>query len=128
MQKTKTSLISSALGNLLLILIFCSPATATAAPVDHVPETATRRDKIIAAIPSDLSPTYFRDKKTGKASGFAVDIFNEVARKAGFTVEYIYGKPWDELIEFVRTGRADVDSEFDHSSREDGPCGVYRSD
>jgi len=42
-------------------------------------DSAKPLNKIIAAIPDDLQPTYFRNKKTGKADGFAVDIMNEVS-------------------------------------------------
>jgi len=59
-------------------------------------------------IPRDFPPTYFQDSKTGKPSGFAVDIMNEVARKAGLKVEYIFGKPWQEIDEMILDGRADL--------------------
>ena len=66
------------------------------------------QDTLIAVVPTDLPPTYFKDPMTGKAAGFAVDVMNEIARRAGMRVEYVFGKPWDEMIEMVRTGRADV--------------------
>ena len=42
--------------------------------------------EIMAVIPSDLPPTYFRDKKTAAPTGFAVDIMNEIAKRAGLHV------------------------------------------
>ena len=39
--------------------------------------------KIIAAVPPDFPPTYYRDAQTGKPQGFAIDVMNEVARRAG---------------------------------------------
>ncbi len=74
------------------------------------PESAptANRVRIIAAIPADFPPTYFRDPATGQPSGFAVDVMNEVARRAGLKVEYIFGQPWDELHAMVLDGRADL--------------------
>lgn len=66
------------------------------------------RRKIIAAVPADFPPTYFKDKQTGKAAGFAIDVMNEVARQAGLEVEYIFGQPWDEISQILLSGKADV--------------------
>lgn len=66
------------------------------------------RRKIIAAVPADFPPTYFKDKQTGKAAGFAIDVMNEVARQAGLEVEYIFGQPWDEISQMLLSGKADV--------------------
>ncbi len=66
------------------------------------------KDTLIAVVPTDLPPTYFKDPATGKAAGFAIDVMNEIALRAGMRVEYVFGKPWDEMIERVRTGKADV--------------------
>ena len=46
--------------------------------------------EITAVIPSDIQPTYFRDKKTAAPTGFAVDIMNEIAKRAGLHVHYIF--------------------------------------
>ncbi len=64
--------------------------------------------RIIAAVPPDFPPTYSRDPETGKAVGFAIDVMDEVARRAGLEVEYVFGKPWDEILEMVADGKADL--------------------
>ena len=66
------------------------------------------RTHIVAAIPEDFPPTYFRDPATGQPTGFAVDVMNEVAARAGLEVTYIFGKPWDELQRMLLSGQADV--------------------
>jgi len=65
-------------------------------------------NKIIAVIPPDFPPTYFRDEKTGQASGFAVDTLNAIARKTGLDVDYIFEKSWAEIENKVLSGEADV--------------------
>jgi PAS domain S-box-containing protein len=66
------------------------------------------RKKIIAAVPADFPPTYFQDKNTGKAAGFAIDIMDEVAKRAGLEVDYVFGHPWDDIHQMVLSGKADV--------------------
>ncbi|MCE1224847.1 MAG: transporter substrate-binding domain-containing protein, partial [Geobacteraceae bacterium] len=90
---------------LLLFLIFCLQggaltATTTAAPPVTKP--------LIAVIPPDLAPYYFRDPATGKPAGLAVDITNALARHGGFTVEYRFAKAWDEVDQLVTNGQADL--------------------
>ena len=63
--------------------------------------------KVIAVIPADLPPTYFLDKK-GKPAGFAVDVMDELGKRSGLTIEYITTKGWDEAIQLVLDGRADI--------------------
>lgn len=72
-----------------------------------IPATAART-RLVAAIPDDLSPTFFRDPATGKPGGFAVAVLDEIARREGMDVEYIYGKPWDEIHQMLLDGRADI--------------------
>ena len=91
---------------LIAMLATLAAINAGAASEPRNPEGAPLR--LVAAIPLDIPPTYFRDEATGKASGFAVDVMNELGRRSGFTVEYVFGKPWDELIDMVRTGKADL--------------------
>jgi PAS domain S-box-containing protein len=92
---------------ILLFFIFL-PAKGLAEPSVLPTDSGVTKDTLIAVIPADLPPTYFRDPTTGKAAGFAIDAMDEVGRRAGMRVEYVFGKPWDEMIEMVRTGKADV--------------------
>lgn len=64
--------------------------------------------RIKAGVPADFPPNFSRDPQTGKPSGFAVEVLNEVARTAGYEVEYHYGKPWDELQDMLLSGKIDV--------------------
>jgi PAS domain S-box-containing protein len=64
--------------------------------------------KVVAVIPADFPPTYFCDPKDGKAAGLAVDVMNELARKAGLRVEYRFGEAWDEIENMLLTGQADL--------------------
>jgi ABC-type amino acid transport substrate-binding protein len=72
------------------------------------PFPAGAAETIVAAVPPDFPPTYFRDPHTGKATGFAVDIMNEVARRANLNVDYVFGQNWAELTDMVERGKADV--------------------
>jgi len=65
-------------------------------------------DKVIAVIPSDTPPTYFIDKKTGKAAGFAVDAMNAIANRAGLRVEFIFEDGWTDIINLLLNGKADI--------------------
>jgi diguanylate cyclase (GGDEF)-like protein/PAS domain S-box-containing protein len=106
-MKTSTPLpqtISSAISLLLLYLLFCMPTSGhctAESKLQNVPR------KLIAAIPADLPPTYFLDK-SGKPAGFAVDVMNELARRTGLTVEYVSGQAFDDVIQMVLTGKADL--------------------
>ena len=95
---------ASAISLLLLYLLFCT-ATSGYCTAESNPQNAPR--KLIAAIPADLPPTYFLDK-SGKPAGFAVDVMNELARRTGLTVEYVSGQAFDDVIQMVLTGKADL--------------------
>ncbi len=65
-------------------------------------------DRVIAVIPYDASPTYFLDEKTNKPAGFAVDIMDIIAKRAGLHVDYIFEHTWTEMIDKVRNGEVDL--------------------
>jgi len=85
-------------------------ALAQAAGAERPEEAAARqkRTTVTAIIPLDSPPTYFKDQKTGQASGFAVEVMNAAAERAGLGITYIYGREWSEMIDAVDKGRADV--------------------
>jgi len=73
------------------------------------PEPQPRdKDTIIAIIPDNGPPLFYRNKKTGEAAGFAVDVTNEVSRRAGFSVSYKFGANWDNIREGIQRGDADM--------------------
>lgn len=83
---------------LLVSILMLSYSSAQAAP----------RTQIIAAVPEDFPPTYFKDSSSGQASGYAVELLNEAAAHEGLEVKYVFGKPWDEIEAMLLDGRADV--------------------
>lgn len=78
----------------------CSEAAAANEPHD-------RRD-LIAIIPADLPPTYFKDERTNKAAGFAVDVMDAIAQRAGYSVTYEFGGDWEQIVAAVKNRKADV--------------------
>jgi len=88
---------------ILLLLMNCVAAEYGYASSDN-----KLPPKITAVIPTDFPPSYYRDHATGKAAGFAVDIMDELAKRIGVKVEYVFGKPWDEIHEMLLSGKADV--------------------
>ncbi|SJZ65342.1 PAS domain S-box-containing protein [Trichlorobacter thiogenes] len=96
---------SSCIIGILLFLLFCLQGKALTAATTAAPPVTK---PLIAVIPTDLAPYYFRDPATGKPAGLAVDITNALARHGGFTVEYRFAKAWDEVDQLVAKGQADL--------------------
>ncbi|GFE60929.1 transporter substrate-binding domain-containing protein [Geobacter sp. AOG2] len=90
---------------LLMTTTVCMPSVVCAEEAVPSPTVA---DTIVAAIPPDFPPTYSRDRQSGKPVGFAVDILNEIARRAGLKVVYVFGQHWDDVEHLVLSGQADV--------------------
>lgn len=76
-----------------------SPPARAAAPQ----ETPT----IIAATPGDFPPQYYKDRDGG-VSGFAIDIMDQVAARAGFKVFYRPMPGWKEAVAALQNNEADV--------------------
>jgi PAS domain S-box-containing protein len=102
MKKTLSLLSVAALLSAVLSL----PASAGHAAASAKKDPALTR--VIAVIPPDAPPTYFRDHETGKAAGFAVDVMDAVAARAGLQVEYVLEDGWDDIIEMLKSGKADL--------------------
>jgi PAS domain S-box-containing protein len=87
----------------LLLLGTLSPFAKTS------PDTPpSDQNKIVAIIPEDAPPTYYRDQVTGAASGFAVELTNAIARRAGLSVTYRFAKNWEEIRSVMQRGEADL--------------------
>ena len=80
-------------------------ATSGFSAVESIARPTPR--KVIAVIPADLPPTYFLDK-SGTPAGFAIDVMNELALRSDLAVEYVTTKGWDEAIQLVLAGKADL--------------------
>jgi PAS domain S-box-containing protein len=88
----------------MLAAVLCSFVLFPAAAIS----AGLSKDRVVAVIPLDSPPTYFRDKQSGKAAGFAVDVMDVVAAKAGLQVEYVFQDGWSEIIEKIKSGAADL--------------------
>ena len=53
-------------------------------------------------------PHYKTNERTNEPEGFAIDIMNAVAKRAGVKVEYIVYPGWPKIIEAFRQGAIDV--------------------
>lgn len=94
--------------SIILFLLLSSTALSCADTITPTTITGNSKNLITAVVATDLPPTYYKDSETGRPVGFAIDVMDEVARRAGLQVKYIYGKPWQEMQEMVLTGKADV--------------------
>jgi PAS domain S-box-containing protein len=63
---------------------------------------------IKAVVLRDGYPTQFCDKKTNKASGFAVDVMDAVAQRAGLSVTYVCEENITALLDRLLRNEADV--------------------
>ena len=103
---------------LLIIGLFCSPATAdTAVPLKpvEIPITLPAREKrialtreeqawlrdhpVIRARVGNVPPYHFWDNRP---QGISVDLLNHIAEKTGFQVEYLHGMSWPDAVENIR--------------------------
>jgi len=79
---------------------------------ENYSSASAQADTIVAAIPPDFPPTYFRNRQNGKPDGFAVEILNEIAHRAGLKVVYVFGQQWEDVERLVLSGQADLIPNF----------------
>lgn len=91
----------------LLSAMLILPIPVECAGADTATGT-TAVTRVVAVIPPDAPPTYFLDQQTGKPAGFAVDVMDEVASRAGLKVVYVFEDGWSDIIEMVKNGKADL--------------------
>ena len=63
--------------------------------------------KVVAVVPRSWPPQYDHDEE-GKPVGFAIDVMNEIAARAGITVTYKVAKNFSEAEEILNRGEADL--------------------
>ena len=85
---------------LLLLVITIMLATASLVCAD----TPTPQKIRIAAF--NFYPTLFQ-AKDGSVQGFYVDFLSEIAKREGWTIEYIYGN-WADGLSRIKSGEVDV--------------------
>ena len=105
-MRTRAKRLTTLYGICLLTIIVLKSAAIPNATAESGSNMAILR-KVIAVIPADLPPTYFLDKR-GKPAGFAIDVMNELGKRSGLTIEYVTTKGWDEAIQLVLDGKADL--------------------
>lgn len=64
--------------------------------------------KIRVGVLKNFPPHYLTNSTTGKPEGFAVDIMNAVAKRAGLTIDYIVFPTWPGVNAALRARRIDV--------------------
>jgi PAS domain S-box-containing protein len=77
-------------------------------PAFAEPQNSPRADKVIAIIPRNVPPNYVQDNKTGKPGGFAIEVMDAIARRAGVVIEYRFGNNLADNLSTVRNGDADI--------------------
>ncbi|BCA78430.1 transporter substrate-binding domain-containing protein [Desulfuromonas sp. AOP6] len=87
---------------ILGVILLCLPVMVGADPGPQ-PTVAVR-----VAVLSNSPPLQFYDPEQNRAAGFAVDIFEAVARRQGFKPSYVFADTWSEVIALVSKGQADV--------------------
>ena len=89
---------------LLLILLGAAPSTAQ----DSGPRKAfDKQRELIAVVPHSWKPQYDRDKN-GNPIGFAIDVMNEIAARAGVTVIYKGAENFTDAVDILDRGEADL--------------------
>jgi len=103
---------TSRLHPLLLVLIlsipgavFAAPASAPAAPSGAAPSSVPSNHIVVVVKP--VAPFVMVDN--GKLSGYSIDLWNEVAKTAGWTdIQYIIVDNVPAMLDALKTGKADV--------------------
>ena len=79
-------------------MLLCLAGPAVAAP------PATELLEVVAVIPRDSPPEYQLDE-AGRPGGFAIELMELIAQRAGLKVTYRVEDNWDEAIRSLREGR-----------------------
>ena len=88
--------------NTVLLILFMLNFTPMlyAQDIDGIPE------EVIAVHPSHFPPYYITDEK-GRPSGFAIDVMQEVAKRANVKIRYIE-QDWPNAIKHLKEGKAHI--------------------
>lgn len=58
--------------------------------------------EVVAAVLANWPPQYLTDEATGEPAGFAIDVFDEIARRAGLRVRYVVYESWPDIQRALR--------------------------
>ena len=75
--------------------------------LDHTGHPETERLNVVAAVPRDWPPQYSTDKN-GRPIGFAIDVMNAVADRAGLTVTYKTYENFPEALDALARSEVDL--------------------
>lgn len=92
---------------ILVIIAFPCMKPRAAAQVPDVRIDSVESREVIAVVPHSWPPQYEHDEN-GKPVGFAIDVMNEVAVRAGLTVTYKTAKNFLEAVDILDRGEADL--------------------
>lgn len=107
----RASALYVALGVFTLIIgLFMGLHLQDAAAADPAKDAKTARpaQTIRVGVLSHFPPHYQTNKRTDKPEGFAVDVMNAVAERAGVSVVYVVFPGWPEVNAALRQGAIDV--------------------
>jgi two-component system NtrC family sensor kinase len=105
-SKGKRNLLSKCLSTVLIVSIVLSIIGISTAQAE--PEKNASGNSIVTAVALKSFPPQYLLKKDGTPDGFAIDIMNEVASRAGLRVKYIIVNDWHEAFSLVINGEADL--------------------
>lgn len=96
----------------LIILMFVSKNISEPNLADTILLTDMEREwisnnsELKAIVSRTWKPINFVEE--GEARGFSVDYLNLITEKLGITIEYIDSQSWEEGLELIRSGEADI--------------------
>lgn len=88
----------------LVLLVLSLSAFSSAAAREKARSDAIH---VTAAVPREFPP-YYKVDKSGKPTGFAIDVMERLAGLAGLKVTFLIENSWTDVAEAVRSGRADL--------------------
>src|SRR5512132_3028047 len=89
----------------LLVFVIIGAVLLIGASGGHAAQTET--EEVVAAVAHDFYPEYMVDAD-GHPGGFAIDLMNAVAKRAGLSVTYRVFETWSDLIAALGRGDADL--------------------
>lgn len=75
--------------------------------IDPPIATKTKHREVIVVVPRSWPPQYSLNEQ-GKPAGFAIDVLEAVAERAGLTVKYVIRENWTEVAQALKNGDADI--------------------
>ena len=89
----------------LLVFVIIGALLIVGASAGHAAQAETK--EVVAAVAHDFYPEYVVDAD-GRPGGFAIDMMNAVAKRAGLSVTYRVFETWSDLIAALERGDADL--------------------